>query len=74
MGCRDNRGSRASFKKRGPCRFRLEAGNRDRGLDRLRLLKTVSLLKSISLEITLKSKHTKSRQRNKCKASLVMVG
>lgn len=74
MGCRDNRGFRASFKKRGPCRFRLEAGNRDRDLDRLRLLKTVFLLKSSSLEITLKSKYTKSRHSNKCKASLVMVG
>lgn len=75
MDCRDNRGSRASFKKRGLCRFRLEAGNGDRDLDRLRLLlKMVFLLKSILLEITLKSKHTKSRHSNKCKASLVMAG
>lgn len=74
MDCRDNRGSRASFKKRGSCRFRLEAGKGGKGLDRLRLLKMVLLLKSISLEITLKSKHTKSRHSNKCKASLVMAG
>lgn len=60
--------------RRGPCRFRLEAGNGDRDLDRLRLLKIVFLLKSIFLEITLKSKHTKSRHSNKCKASLVMAG